>query len=92
MATEMLPRDFSVVYVRDSCICEFLKRLLMSLATALTLSQGLSEGLYSHTFGVATLVQERRVTTISTTIKWMPSPPLLPETTSCNSGPSQCRA
>lgn len=41
------------------------------------------------TLGLATLVQESTVTTISTTIKWIPAPPLSLETTTCRSGPKK---
>lgn len=41
------------------------------------------------TFGLATLVQERTMTTISTTIKCIPSPPLSPQTMICISGPKK---
>lgn len=41
------------------------------------------------TLGLATLVHERTVTTISTTMKCIPSPPLSPQTTICISGPKK---
>lgn len=53
---------------------------------------GCQQRLVLGTFGLAKLVQESTVTTMSTTMKWMPSPPLFPETTSCKSGPSHCLA
>lgn len=45
-----------------------------------------------ETFGVATLIHESTVTTTSTTMKWIPSPPLFPDTTSCSRGPKKCLA
>lgn len=45
-----------------------------------------------RTFGVATLSHESTVTTTSTTMKWIPSPPLFPDATSCRRGPRKCLA